>query len=485
MTPIGAVLRRRREASVYIDAFRIVLILTAVGATAFIAAVSDSAETTAFYGSLVMSAALLLPVLIEVFTDEIRQAISPINVLSFAVIYWLFLDPIQGLYALPVESFTPVTLFAMTAAFLIGSTLGMHSRISLPKRTLHWLTVLSWTRTSLFWTMCSCWALQMSFYLWKSNWDPGLFVSSLFLGRGMQPWSRGALGDESAFVEALTYFGYIMPSLLVMLGRKSRRLIDPLFLIGTVLTGFSLFCIGSDGSRRLAGFAVVAALFLYFMSDRITRGTLSITNVKLWIKYGLTTVAVGVLLNLMLETRGSWSNSEFTGERLYSGIYVDDNFLRMCQVIEAVPRYADFVGLQPIFFALARPIPRALWPGKPVSPGFTIHEYLGITEASLSTGLIAELFTCFGWYTVALGGFVFGLFGCAVRSMQQAANAGGGLLLYCTSLGWLFVSLRSMTDMAVFTYPVIAVAAVITARSMAIGSGSAKGLPFGSRSAAR
>ena len=60
-----------------------------------------------------------------------------------------------------------------------------------------------------------------------------------------------------------------------------------------------------------------------------------------------------------------------------SYFHVDDNFLRMAQIIHFFPNSVEYVGSEQIVFALIRPIPRALWPGKPTDPGFTMTELLG------------------------------------------------------------------------------------------------------------
>ena len=62
----------------------------------------------------------------------------------------------------------------------------------------------------------------------------------------------------------------------------------------------------------------------------------------------------------------------FSGESEYDYLHVDDNFLRLAQVIQLVPAQHDYVYLQQLIFTAVRPVPRVFWPGKPIDPGFDL-----------------------------------------------------------------------------------------------------------------
>ena len=50
------------------------------------------------------------------------------------------------------------------------------------------------------------------------------------------------------------------------------------------------------------------------------------------------------------------------------GIRVDDNFLRMGQIVEAIPGTYAYTGFHWLLYVVVRPVPRVFWPEKPVDP---------------------------------------------------------------------------------------------------------------------
>ena len=89
---------------------------------------------------------------------------------------------------------------------------------------------------------------------------------------------------------------------------------------------------------------------------------------------------IGMLaaMQFMLNIR-STGYSEFVlrGESEYDYLHVDDNYLRLAQVIQIVPAELPFVEHRQIWFTIVRPVPRVFWPGKPVDPGFDLPAIVG------------------------------------------------------------------------------------------------------------
>src|SRR5262249_2879468 len=90
-------------------------------------------------------------------------------------------------------------------------------------------------------------------------------VNGLGLGRWAAPWSRGRFGDWSALLEHMVYFGYILPSLTVLLA-----LISPpphwarlRVIISICLSAVFIAFLMQSGSRRLVGVVIGAALLTW------------------------------------------------------------------------------------------------------------------------------------------------------------------------------------------------------------------------------
>ena len=90
----------------------------------------------------------------------------------------------------------------------------------------------------------------------------------------------------------------------------------------------------------------------------------------------------------------------------YDYLHVDDNFLRLSQVIQIVPAEHDYVYFQQLVFTVVRPVPRVFWPGKPVDPGFRPagdrrHEGRQPVDARSSANGTSELSAGSRWCSAA------------------------------------------------------------------------------------
>jgi hypothetical protein len=160
-------------------------------------------------------------------------------------------------------------------------------------------------------------------------------------------------------------------------------------------------------------------------------------------------------LDAMLANRShgaiefSYSLNEFQHVR------VDDNFLRFAQNIEIVPRFQPHTGLQWLIWVLARPVPRVFWPGKPTGPGFDLSSYLGIT-ASLSCSSIAEWYVAFGWGGVIAAGVLYGKLCSFWGQLLDYELQLAGIGMYGLGILALFISMRSMIELILMSYPLLA-----------------------------
>ena len=152
-------------------------------------------------------------------------------------------------------------------------------------------------------------------------------------------------------------------------------------------------------------------------------------------------------------------------ENKYSAhFHVDDNFLRLSQIIMIFPDRHDYVYHGPLYHALCLPIPRLFWAGKPLNPGFSLPELIGRVGASLSSSIIGELYASLGIIAVALGGFVMGRLAGMWNKCLQLNTGEGRALMHSLGLMALFAGLRSVQALVQMSYIVlawIAIAAIV------------------------
>jgi hypothetical protein len=135
---------------------------------------------------------------------------------------------------------------------------------------------------------------------------------------------------------------------------------------------------------------------------------------------------------------------------------VDDNYYRLCQVIQMIPRDHPFVHLKLITYVLVRPIPRVFWPGKPTDGGFDLAEEVGARGESLSMSVVGEMYISGGLFAVLLGGWFYGRLAGMANQLLTQTNKIGAVILYCTMAMALFAGMRSSIDLVLISYVIIA-----------------------------
>ena len=103
-----------------------------------------------------------------------------------------------------------------------------------------------------------------------------------------------------------------------------------------------------------------------------------------------------------------------------------------------------------------RPIPRVLWPGKPIDPGFSVSDAVGAKGTSLTCSALGELYMSYGWPAVLLGGWLFGCLGGMCNQLLKAGNKSERILMYSLGAMAIFAGLRSLIELVLMSYMLLA-----------------------------
>ena len=144
------------------------------------------------------------------------------------------------------------------------------------------------------------------------------------------------------------------------------------------------------------------------------------------------------------------------GQSQYDYLHVDDNFLRLAQVIQIVPAEHPHVGFQQLWFTIVRPVPRVFWPGKPIDPGFDLPSLVGMKGVSLSTSIIGEWYLSFGWLAVVLGGWLHGRLARTANVLREREEYRTNPIVYGLAVMILVSGMRSMQDLVIMSYALVA-----------------------------
>jgi hypothetical protein len=189
-------------------------------------------------------------------------------------------------------------------------------------------------------------------------------------------------------------------------------------------------------------------------------------NLRLATVLGVTT-AVGLsiyVMTLMLEYRNEGlaaifrpkDPAEETERPERTHFHVDDNFLRLAQMIHFIPASHPHVGWQYPYYVIVRPIPRALWPTKPIGYGFNLAQQVGAEGVGLTQSVVGELYMAFGCIGILVGGWLYGRLGGMVNSLLTHTTGTGRFVLYSAAVMALFSGGRSMVEMFLMSYVLLA-----------------------------
>lgn len=425
---------------------------------------NSSGEGALFYPALVMSAGLATAPVVAAFRYP-KALLRGESLVSLAPIYWLLLDLLQGVYAMEDITADQVRLaFLAIGLFVAMVWLGAIRRSWRIPKVLISSVSQEFSIHTYFGLAVACFFIGMLNYAVPCNFNVLEMVHYLGQERWAAPWGRGQLGGWDAFLDHLQYFGYLLPVLTVVIGRRAG-IRDARTLICTVMSIVMVLFLAQSGSRRVIGVVAGMALILWVLDQR-----------RLRVKHLLTTVfAIGALLialQVMLEYRnvglgvlvgqGEVPTGRVAKRQLLEEqhLRVDDNFYRLCQIIQLIPESYPFVYQKYLVYVVVRPVPRVFWPDKPVDPGFDLPTALGVQGVSYSYSVIGELYMSLGFIGIAIGGWFYGRVASTASGLLVRSQTQGALVIYSIVVMALFSGMRSIVDLILVSYVVLAWVAI-------------------------
>jgi len=413
-----------------------------------------------FFPALVMSVGLAIGPLSLALRNP-KALLRGEALLAIAPIYWLLLDLLQGVY--PTDGIAPDEIrqaFVAIGLFVVMVWIGAARRSWRIPNVLIRSVSQEFSVRMNFALALACFFLGMLNFAIPCNFN--VFEMAHYLGqeRWAAPWGRGQLGGWDAFLDHMQYFGYLLPILTVVIGRRAG-LRDLRTIVCTAMSIVMTLFLAQSGSRRVIGVVAGMALMLWILDQQRLRVKHLITTV-------VAVVAVLLTLQIMLEYRNvGLSVLVGTGETAVIGyqksqvleeehLRVDDNFYRLCQIIQLIPNTHPFVYHEYLFYVLVRPVPRVFWPEKPVDPGFDLPNALGVQGVSYSYSVIGELYMSLGFIGVALGGWFYGRISAFARGLLSHSTTQGALVIYSIVVMALFSGMRSILELILVSYVVLA-----------------------------
>jgi oligosaccharide repeat unit polymerase len=413
-------------------------------------------EGALLWSALVLSAGLLAAPLAAAFRQA-KALLRAEHLLVLAPIYWLLLDLLQGAYPMDGIAVSEIEeAFIGIAIFVCGVWIGSLGRPWHLPLFIKETVAKDLPSAVYFYLAVASFLLGISRFAVASNFNLVEMFQSMGSGRWEAPWARGQLGGWDAFLDHLQYFGYLTAVLTVVVGRRLgwrnwRTVVSALMSVV-----MALFLV-QGGSRRVIGVVVgMALIFWVLVQDRGLK-------IKHAIAAALTVIALLFAMQFMLQYRNVGLTAALSEPAVNQQglppnefLHVDDNFYRLCQVIQLIPDPHPYVYHGYLVYALVRPIPRVLWPDKPVDAGFDLTRAVGDREVSYSCSVIGELYMSLGLFGIAIGGWLYGRLAALVNGVLSQSTALGGVVIYSIGAMALFSGMRSLLELVLVSYVLIA-----------------------------
>ncbi len=273
--------------------------------------------------------------------------------------------------------------------------------------------------------------------------------------RFSQPWQRGRLGDWKALLVELGLFIYLIPPLAgIMIARRQRysRLALFMMLLGLTLTFFYGV---TSGTRSIFAAYLITFLIGYAFAlpfkDRKELILLCAASAALMV----------VVSSQMLKFRDIGLRAYLTEptnpNALSDGTYfVDYNLYNVCRLCEVFPEKKDYLGWEIPYLALVRPIPRAIWSGKPEGMSTTIEEIVGAEGWTVAATFAGEAYMSGGYIAIALIALCFGALTGWWSHLASTQNSELGILIYSSGFFATVISMRSLFVFTTALLPTVA-----------------------------
>jgi oligosaccharide repeat unit polymerase len=341
-------------------------------------------------------------------------------------------------------------LFLAFAGLIIGRHLAPRPR---PSPSI--MRSAQWTPATLFRVYIALFFLGFLNLLVAVNFDPVELVSQMLRPRFTQPWTRGAWGSWSDLLgEFSGLILYLVPALAgAILAVPTRyTLLQKTFVSFGLL--FTLFYGFSSGTRNVFCIYLITFIGAYILRrPRITWGRTAL----------LSCLAAGLLFFAayhMLQFRkvgleGYLSENDDQGWRSET-LFIDQNLPVISQLTDLFPDTYQYLGSEFASFAILHPIPRAIWPSKPMRLSIRVEDALGVgMHTTVSSTFVGEAYMMGGYSAVLIVGLLFGVLAGWWNRLLVDLRSTIHIIIYASGFFAALISMRSVLWTTTAMLPVV------------------------------
>lgn len=275
-------------------------------------------------------------------------------------------------------------------------------------------------------------------------------VRQMALPRFAQSWSRGRLGGVDTLIYELGLLIYLIPPLAGTVFAEVRRYGTGALVAVTAVLALTLYKGFAGGTRNEFIVYIITFLVAYLLArPRITMHELLVAGVPAVLAATLGSI-------YMLEFRQIGLANYDVGGVKVGNLFVDLNLINISQLTEVFPARHEFLGWEIPFHALIRPIPRAIWSGKPDGLSVGIEQALGAEGLTLSTSFVGEAYMAGGLMAVAIAALVLGSLAASWNRVGMHLDSRFNLIFYASGFFAAALAMRSILHVAPAILPTVA-----------------------------
>lgn len=374
---------------------------------------------------------------------------------------------IVGIYGLtlaeflfPQENFEVMTTPAQVALALNITLLGLAAMVvgrhlATPKpMSSSWLKLDDISHQTLFKILVVSAFLGYLYMLLAVQFNPVALVEGMMGPRFSEPWGRGALGGWKTLLNELGLFSYIIPPLTGVIWNRRKDFSS--VQIGVVLALFTLTLFHSFASGTRNIFIAHLATFSMGYLLTLARNTVWNTVIPLLLVGAIAVFGSYHMLELRtIGLRNYITKQVYASEEGRDTLAVDYNLASIGWVADAMPENYDFLGTELLIWSLVKPIPRALWPSKPVGLSVSVEEIAGAEGWTVAVTYLGESYMMAGMFGVVAVSMFFGALAAWWNRMAMSHQSDYALVVYALGFFAAGITMRSMFWLTTAILPVI------------------------------
>lgn len=282
------------------------------------------------------------------------------------------------------------------------------------------------------------------------NFDILEAIRQMALPRFSQAWGRGRLGGVDTLLHEVGLLLFLIPPLAGVVLAQFRRYGAGSLVLVTAVLALTLYKDFASGTRSVFIIHVITLAVAYLL------GRPRIGARELLLVVAPAVVAAWLATIYMLEFRKiGLAHYEFD-EIGQETLFVDLNLINVSRLTEVFPEVHDYLGWEIPYSVLIRPIPRAIWPGKPEGLSVGIEEALGAHGLTLSASFVGEAYMAGGLWAVAVAALLLGCLAASWNRVGAQLDSRFMQVFYAAGFFAAALAMRSILQVAPAVLPALA-----------------------------